>query len=389
MPRFCSIFSQLLQCFPRADFQRAVRETRAERHARGFTCWGQFVAMMFCQLAGAASLREIVYGLRSCEGKLSHLGITAPRRSTLAYANAHRPWELYQHVFYQMLDRCRGLAGPKTRFRFKNRLVSMDASVIELCATMFAWAKFRRTKGAVKLHCQLDHAGYLPTMVVITDGKQHDLVVARQQRFEAGTIVVMDRGYTDYAWLAALDERGVFFVTRMKENTAYEVVERRPVPTRGHVVADEWIMLTGPLTQQKYAPGHPLRRVEIWLPEDERTLVFLTNHLELGSTTIAQIYKDRWQIELFFKALKQHLRVKTFVGTSANALHIQVWAALIALLILKFLRFKAHQSWSLSNLAALLRMNLFVYRDVWEWLDAPYTAPPDLALPVQGVLALA
>lgn len=389
MPRFCSIFSQLLQCFPRADFQRAVRETRAERHARGFTCWGQFVAMMFCQLAGAASLREIVYGLRSCEGKLSHLGITAPRRSTLAYANAHRPWELYQHVFYQMLDRCRGLAGPKTRFRFKNRLVSMDASVIELCATMFAWAKFRRTKGAVKLHCQLDHAGYLPTMVVITDGKQHDLVVARQQRFEAGTIVVMDRGYTDYAWLAALDERGVFFVTRMKENTAYEVVERRPVPTRGHVVADEWIMLTGPLTQQKYAPGRPLRRVEIWLPEDERTLVFLTNHLELGSTTIAQIYKDRWQIELFFKALKQHLRVKTFVGTSANALHIQVWAALIALLILKFLRFKAHQSWSLSNLAALLRMNLFVYRDVWEWLDAPYTAPPDLALPVQGVLALA
>ncbi len=389
MPRFCSIFSQLLQCFPRADFQRAVRETRAERHARGFTCWGQFVAMMFCQLAGAASLREIVYGLRSCEGKLSHLGITAPRRSTLAYANAHRPWQLYQHVFYQMLDRCRGLAGPKTRFRFKNRLVSMDASVIELCATMFAWAKFRRTKGAVKLHCQLDHAGYLPTMVVITDGKQHDLVVARQQRFDAGTIVVMDRGYTDYAWLASLDESGVFFVTRMKENTTYEVVERRPVPTRRHVVADEWIALTGPLTQQKYVPGRPLRRVEVWLPEDERTLVFLTNHLELGATTIAQIYKDRWQIELFFKALKQHLRVKTFVGTSANALHIQVWAALIALLILKFLRFKAHQSWSLSNLAALLRMNLFVYRDLWEWLDAPYTAPPDLALPVQGVLALA
>jgi hypothetical protein len=241
MPRFCSIFSQLLQCFPRADFQRAVRETRAERHARGFTCWGQFVAMMFCQLAGAASLREIVYGLRSCEGKLSHLGITAPRRSTLAYANAHRPWELYQRVFYQMLDWCRGLAGPKTRFRFKNRLVSMDASVIELCATMVARAKFRRTKGAIKLHCQLDHAGYLPTMVVITDGKQHDLVVARQQRFEAGTIVVMDRGYTDYAWLAALDESGVFFVTRMKDNTAYEVIERRPVPTRGHVVADEWL----------------------------------------------------------------------------------------------------------------------------------------------------
>ncbi len=388
MTRFCSIFSQLLQLFPRVDFQRAVAETKAERHARGFTCWGQFVAMLFCQLAGAHSLREISYGLRSCEGKLAHLGVTAPSRTTLSYANAHRPWELYQRVFYQMLDRCRDVAGGKKRFRFKNRMVSMDASVIELCATMFAWAKFRRTKGAVKLHCQLDHAGYLPTMVVITDGRQHDLVVARQQRFEAGTILVMDRGYIDYGWLATLDAGGVFFVTRIKDNTAYQVIKRHPVPERGLVVADEWIVLTGPLTQQKYEPGRPLRRVEIWLPEEERSLVFITNHLELGATTVARIYKDRWQIELFFKALKQNLRVKTFVGTSANALHIQVWTALIALLVVKYLQFKAHQSWSLSNLVALLRMNLFVYRDLWTWLDAPYTAPPPPALPQQGVLAL-
>ena len=388
MTRFCSIFSQLLQLFPRVDFQRAVVETKAERHARGFTCWGQFVAMLFGQLAGAHSLREISYGLRSCEGKLSHLGIDAPSRTTLSYANAHRPWQLYEKVFHQMLDRCRGVAGSRQRFRFKNKLVSMDASVIELCATMFAWAKYRRTKGAVKLHCQLDHRGYLPTMVVITEGKQHDLMVARQQRFEAGTILVMDRGYIDYAWLASLDADGVFFVTRLKDNTAYEVVERRPVPQRGHVVADELIVLTGVRTQEKYEWGRPLRRVEVWLPEEGRTLVFITNHLELGPTTIARIYKDRWQIELFFKALKQNLQVKTFVGTSANALHIQVWTALIALLILKYLQFKAHQSWSFSNLAALLRMNLFVYRDVWAWLDAPYTAPPPPPLPQQGVLAL-
>lgn len=389
MPRFCSIFSQLLQCFPRAEFQRAVTQTKAERHARGFTCWGQFVAMMFYQLAGADSLREIVYGLRSCEGKLTHLGITAPARSTLSYANAHRPWVLYQQVFYQMLDRCRTVVPGRKRFRFKNRLVSMDASVIELCATVFAWAKFRRTKGAVKLHCQLDHAGYLPTVVVITDGKQHDLVVARQQRFDAGTILVMDRGYIDYAWLASLDAAGVFFVTRLKDNTAYEVVERHPVPARGNVLADEWIVLTGPQTRHKYESGRPLRRVEIWLPQEERTLVFITNHLDLGATTVARIYKDRWQIELFFKALKQNLRVKTFVGTSANALHIQVWTALIALLVLKYLQFKAHISWSFSNLSALLRMNLFVYRDLWAWLDTPYTAPPPPSLPEQGLLTFA
>jgi hypothetical protein len=388
MTRFCSIFSQLLQLFPRFEFQQVVEKTKAERHARGFTCWGQFVAMMFFQLAGADSLREIVYGLRSCEGKLTHLGITAPCRSTLAYANAHRPWVLYQQLFYQMLDRCRTVVpGKKKRFRFKNRLVSMDASTIELCATVFAWAKFRRTKGAVKLHCQLDHAGYLPTVVVITDGKQHDVTVARQQHFERDTIVVMDRGYIDYAWLASLDAAGVFFVTRLKDNAAYDVVDDLPVPARGHVVSDQRIVLTGPLTQRKYEPGRPLRRVEIWLPEEQRSLVFVTNHLDLGATTIAAIYKDRWEIELFFKALKQNLRVKTFVGTSANALHIQIWTALIALLILKYLQFKAHLSWSLSNLSALLRMNLFVYRDLWAWLDTPYTAPPPPLLPEQGVLA--
>ncbi len=390
MTRFCSIFSQLLQLFPRTEFQQVVQQTKAERHARGFTCWGQFVAMMFFQLAGADSLREIVYGLRSCEGKLTHLGITAPCRSTLAYANAHRPWVLYQRVFYQMLDRCRAVVpGKKKRFRFKNRLVSMDASTIELCASVFAWATFRRTKGAVKLHGQLDHAGYLPTVVVITDGKQHDVTVAREQRFERDTIVVMDRGYLDYEWLASLDAAGVFFVTRLKDNAAYEVVDDRPVPARGHVVADQRIMLTGPLTQRKYEPGRPLRRVEIWVPEEQRRLVFLTNHLDLGATTIAAIYKDRWEIELFFKALKQHLRVKTFVGTSANALHIQIWTALIALLVLKYLQFQAHLSWSLSNLSALLRMNLFVYRDLWAWLDTPYTAPPPPSLPEQGVLTFA
>jgi hypothetical protein len=384
MTRFCSIFSQLLQLFPRVDFQKAVVATAAERHARGFSCWDQFVAMLFCQLGRAHSLREICGGLASCEGRLAHLGVTAPPKSTLAYANAHRPWQLYEQLFYQLLDRCRAVAGGK-KFRFKNKLLSLDATVIDLCAEIFAWAKFRRTKGAVKLHFTLDHDGYLPTALVITEGKRHDVTVARQQAFEPGTILVFDRGYQDFSWFARLDDARVYFVTRMKAGTAYEVIDRLPVPTHGGVVADERIVLTTPQSAAKYEQGRPLRRVEVVTPEGDR-LVFLTNHLDLGPTTVARIYKDRWQIELLFKALKQNLRVKTFVGTSANALHIQIWTALIALLILKYLQLKARFPWSLSNLVALLRMNLFVYRDLWAWINDPFTTPPLPPEPAQEVL---
>jgi hypothetical protein len=384
LTRFCSIFSQLLQLFPRTEFQQAVVATNAERHARGFTCWGQFVAMLFCQLGRAHSLREICGGLASCEGKLAHLSIEAPPRTTLAYANAHRPWQLYERVFYQLLARCREVAGSK-KFRFKNKLLSLDATVIDLCAEMFGWAAFRRTKGAVKLHFTLDHDGYLPTALVITEGKRHEVTVARRQAFAPGTILVFDRGYVDFAWFARLTDSGVCFVTRMKDGTAYEVVKRQPVPVNGGVVADDWIALRSPQSAAKYAPELPLRRVEIVTPEGDR-LVFLTNHLDLGPTTVARIYKDRWQIELLFKALKQNLRVKTFVGTSANALHIQIWTALIALLILKYLQLKATFGWSLSNLVALLRMNLFAYRDLWTWLNDPFTAPPPAPQPIQGVL---
>jgi hypothetical protein len=385
--RFCSIFNQLLQLFPRVEFQKAVVQTQAERHARGFTCWGQFVAMLFCQLGHAQSLREICGGLTSCEGRLAHLGVTAPNRSTLAYANAHRPWELYQAVFYQLFERCRLVAGPK-KFRFKAKLLSLDTTVIDLCAEVFPWATFRRRKGAVKLHFTLDHDGYLPTVLVITEGKRHDMTVARQQTFAPGTVLVFDMGYIDYAWLAHLHRTGVVFVTRFRANTAYHVTERCPVPTRGGVVTDEQIALDGPKSGKKYPADLPLRRVSVHVVDREDPLVFLTNQVQWGPTTIARIYKDRWQIELFFKALKQNLRVKTFVGTSRNALHIQIWTALIALLLLKYLQLKATFGWSLSNLIALLRMNLFVYRGLWTWLNDPFVAPPPLPEPVQGVLAL-
>jgi hypothetical protein len=382
--RFCSIFNQLLQLFPRTAFQQAVTQTEAERHARGFTCWGQFVAMLFCQLGRAHSLREICGGLASCEGRLAHLGLTAPSRATLSYANAHRPWQLYQLVFEQLLARCHQVAAPK-KFRFKNKLLSLDATVIDLCAETFPWARFRRRKGAVKLHFTLDHEGYLPTLCVITPGREHEGPVARAATFDPGTILVFDKAFIDFRWFAHLQATGVWFVTRLKSNADYTVVRRRPVPQRSQVLADEEIVFTGQRTRERF-PGR-LRRVEVWVPDLQRSLEFLTNHLDLGATTVARIYKDRWQIELLFKALKQHLRVKTFVGTSANALHIQIWTALIALLLLKYLQMRARFGWSLANLVALLRMNLFVYRDLWLWLDDPFTAPPVPRGPTQGVLA--
>ena len=387
MSKFCSIFSQLLQLFPRIEFQQAVRETKAERHARGFTCWGQFVAMLFCQLGRAHSLREITGGLRSCEGKLKHLGITAPSRSSLAYANEHRPWQLYQKVFLQLLDRCRMQVGRRKKFQFKNKLVSLDSTTIDLCLSMFDWARFRRTKGAIKLHLLLDHDGYLPEFAFITEGKVADVKVARQLDFAPGTIVVDDRGYTDYTLWGRWCSQHVYFVTRMKDNALYEAIGGKQIPHHRHVLKDEQIELRGPKAIEKCP--YPLRRIEVEDPQTGEILVFVTNHINLGASTIADVYKDRWQIEIFFKALKQNLKIKTFIGTSPNAVKIQIWTALIAMLMLRFLQLRAKFSWSLSNLVALLRMNLFTHRDLWAWLNKPFDIPPVPYEPEQLKLNLA
>ena len=381
MNRVCSIFCQWLQLFPRVEFERAVKAHKAERHARGFTSWGQFVAMLFCQLGRAHSLREICGGLACCEGKLKHLGIPlAPKRSTLAYANEHRPWQLFQTIFQQLLERAQQVVyaqgGPR-KFRFKNKLMSLDASVIDLSVSMFDWAKFRRTKGAIKLHLLLDHDSYLPSFAVVTEGKTHEIRVARTLRFEPGTILAIDRGYTDYHWFVELTRQQVYFVTRLKDKAVYEVTAAFQVPKNRHVLKDEliWFPSVTPAGEEPCL----FRRVEVWDEDQQESLVFLSNLLGFGATTIAAIFKDRWQVELFFKAIKQNLKIKTFVGTSANAVKTQVWTALITMLLVKYLQLKAKFKWSLSNLIALLRQQLFIYRDLYQWLDDPFQAPPLLA----------
>lgn len=388
MNRVSSIFSQLLQTFPRLEFAALVREHKAERHARGFTCWQQFVAMLFCQLAHAQSLREICGGLAALEGKLRHLGVMeCPKATTLSYANAHRPWLLYQAIFDQTLARCQAEAAQRTRrqFKFKHKLLSLDSSMVELCAETFDWARYKRSKGALKLHLVLDHDGCLPCYAVITEGKRADVHEARKIEFAPGTLVVFDRGYSDYAWWLELTRSHVGFVTRLKDSAVYGVLENRPVPAGSDIVRDEVIVLT---SQQEIGPRARLRRIEMWVEAKQETMVFVTNNLKLAALTIARIYKERWQIELFFKALKQGLKVKTFVGTSENAVQIQIWTALIAMLILKWLQMKSTFGWSLSNLIALLRQQLSVYRDLWAWLNNPYQAPPPLVAAEQMALGL-
>jgi len=373
--RFSSIFGQILHLFPRREFFEAVEETRADRGAKGFGCWDQFVAMMFCQLGQANSLREICGGLASCFGKAKHLGLRdAPRRSTLSYANEHRPWQLYEKLFYKLLGRCRQLEFGKRKFRFKNRLFTLDATVIELCAGLFDWSKYRQTKGAVKLHLLLDHEGYLPVFAHVTKWRVHETRIARTLNFPAGSIVVVDRGYIDYELFWNWHTSGAFFVIRLKENARHRVLEERSVPRNRHILRDERVELAGYYARRKY-PG-PLRRIELWDEVNEQRIVLLTNHLGFGATTIAAIYKDRWQIEIFFKTIKQNLKIKTFVGTSPNALLIQIWTALIAILVLKYLKYRSQFTWSLSNLVAMLRYNLFTYRDLWRWIDEPYEPPP-------------
>jgi len=384
MVRHASLFSQLVGLFHRGHFHNLVFRHQAERYAKGFSSWDHFVAMLFCQLAQAKSLREISGGLSCCLGKLRHLGVKkSPSKSTLSYANAHRPWQMYRDLFYQTLSICK-MAGPgKHRFRFKNKLLSLDSSTISLCLSLFPWAKFRRTKGAVKLHLLLDHDGYLPSFAHITNGKKHDVTIARQVPLCPYSIVAMDRGYNDYRLFAYWTDN-LFFVTRLKDNADYTVVETRGVPSNRNILADELIQFNG-YYARKRCP-HTLRRVVVWDKEQQREIVLLTNHLEFGATTISAIYKDRWQIELFFKALKQNLKVKTFVGTTENALFIQIWTALIAMLLIKYLSFKAKFGWSLSNLVALLRWNLFTYRDLWEWIDHPFDVLPIVPESVQYLL---
>lgn len=386
MIKVASLFSQILSTIRTAvNFDNLVAKHEAEKNAKGFESKTQLVSMLFCHLAKADSLREIVNGLACCNGKMSHIGLKkAPSRSTLSYANAHRPAALFEDLFWTLNNHFRsttGLGHRKTKFRFKNKLFSFDSTTISLCLSLFPWAKYRRTKGGAKVHVLLDHDDYMPSFISITDAKRHDSNESKQLDLKPGSIVAVDRGYIDYQQFRSWNDKGVFFVTRMKSNASYDVVEIREVPQKRNIVSDEIVVLTGETTSEKF-PG-PLRRIVVHDKEKDEDIVLLTNHPSFGSTTISSIYKDRWEIELFFKTLKQNLKVKTFIGTSENALRIQIWTAMICLLVLKWLHYLSKSGWSFSNLASMLRLVLFSHRELRAWLDKPCDTPPLIPDPEQ------
>jgi len=373
MSKTSSLFSQILSIIDRHQFERLVKKHGNDCGSKGFKSWEQLVSMLFCQLAQAKSLREIEFGLKSCEGKVKHLGIkNFPKRSTLSYANEHRNWELYRDLFHVILKRAQRYK-PGHKFRFKNPMLSLDSTVISLCMSMFDWAKYRTGKGAVKLHMMLDHDGFLPSYAHITEGRINDLKIAQQLNLPKGTIVAMDRAYVDYKMFDRWTQQGVFFVTRTKSNTDYCWTKERPLPknpenvTRDDdVILQPFNLIGDRITTKTY------RVVVVWNQEHQKEIELITNIMHLSCKTIAEIYRQRWQIELFFKAIKQNLKIKTFVGTSENAVHIQIWTALISIVLLRILQLRSKAQWAFSNLVALLRWNLFTYRDLWTWIDRPF-----------------
>lgn len=368
-----SLFSQVLKQIDRNIFSRLVKKHNTDKYSKGINTWTHFVSMLFMQLSKVDSLRDISNGLRSATGNLSHLGIKkAPSKSSISYINKHRNADFFEDLYFDLLNDLEPSLSNRRKYarRLKRKIFIMDSSIIPLCLSLFDWAKFRTKKGAVKLHAVLDYDTGLPSYATLTDGKKHDVKVAANTVFPKDSVLVVDRAYVNYEWLYNLDSTGVFFVTRLKSNADIKVVET--FLTNGkqeHVLSDQDIRLTGFYSSQKYPDK--LRIVKVYDKENDQTLVLLTNNLSWTADTISQLYKARWDVEVFFKHLKQLFRVKTFVGTSQNAVRIQMWCSMIAILLFKYLKQKAKHRWNLSNLVTFLRINLFVKIELWKWINNP------------------
>jgi len=385
-----TLFSQIISKLNRSLFSKLVDSNQTDKHQKGYNSWTHLVSMLFCQFAKSQSVRDISNGLRSATGNLNHLGIQkAPSKSTISYQNKHRNWELFRAYYYQLLESLGQQASFKQiKFRIKCKIFLLDSTTISLCLSLFDWAKYKTAKGAVKMHTLLDYDGNLPAYVNITDGKTADNKGAYDIPLLKGSVIVADRFYNDLSLLNIWDSSGVKFVIRHKENLQYNVIKENDLPENRHqhILKDEIIEFKNTLSKQRYPKR--LRRVAIWDDINQQVIELITNQFTWSENTIGELYKSRWQVEIFFREIKQSLNIKSFIGTSENAVLIQIWTALITILILKVLKQMAKFGWHLSNLVAFIRLNLFVKIDLQKWMDKPFEEhiepPPEIN--IQGVL---
>lgn len=384
-----NLFSQIISKIDRNAFKKLVNLKNTDKHQKGYNSWTHLVSMLFCQFAKSQSVRDISNGLRSATGNLNHLGVDrAPSKSSISYQNKNRDWTLFRDFYYHLQSHLSHLAGfRQTKFRIKSKIFLLDATVISLCLGLFDWARYKTNKGAIKMHTLLDYDGNLPAYVNITEGKTADNKGAYDIPLLKGSVIVADRFYNDFSLLHVWDSSGVFFVVRHKDNLQFSSIKENQLPDdrHQHILKDEIIELTGYQSVKKYPKR--LRRVAIWDEDNQQVIELITNQMSWTANTISELYKSRWQIEIFFREIKQLLHIKSFVGTSENAVMIQVWTALITILLLKFLQALAKYEWRLSNLVAFIRLNLFVKIDLQKWLDKPFDHPPNKPkISIQGGL---
>lgn len=351
-----TIMNQLLTLIPRHQFDQAVSEHSGNRYVKKYTTWNHLTTLLYAQASGKNSLRDIQTALGTQEPKLYHLGLPAVKRSTLADANSKRDYQIMEKLFYRLLDRCQQIA-PKHKFRFKNPVYAFDSTTIDLCLALFPWAKFRTTKGAIKLHCQLNLRDQIPSFAVLTDGKCSDIRAARSfLDLIPDSIHILDRGYIDFNWFRQIHEAKAFFVTRAKDGLAYRITGQHKIELKNGLLFDQTIQLTGTVSQDKY--DQPLRLIGFHDPKTNTAYRFFTNNFTLAASTIAKLYKARWKVELFFKWIKQHLKIKTFLGTSKNAVMTQIWVAMCYFLILAYIQFQTRFKNSLFHLQRLIQNTL-------------------------------
>jgi len=352
MSHYNTILNQVLQLIPRHQFETIVRHHSGDRYVKRFSSWNQLTTLLYAQASGKESLREIEHGLAVNDQRLYHLGLPAIKRSTLADANHFRSHHIYEKLFYRLLTRCQDLT-PKHKFRFKNPLYTLDATIVDLCLSMFPWARFVKTKGAIKLHYEFNHSGNIPSFLVVTDAKRHETSVVKEHfTITPDSIYCFDRGYNDFSFYRRITKNKAFFVTRAKDNLDYTVTGQHTETLKKGILSDESIRLVN----KKY--DKPLRLIRYYDNESGEVFVFITNNFVLAPHTITQIYKARWQIEIFFKWIKQNLKIKTFLGTSRNAVLTQIWVAMCYYLLLAYIKYQTKFKNSLFYLHRLIKETL-------------------------------